>query len=102
MKILIIEDEASIAQVIRLYLEQANYTVLTASDGAAGLEMHAREQTDLGILDLMLPVVDGMEGCCRIRGWAGTPILMLTACPGGENRISGLGRVADDYRVKRL
>ncbi len=100
MKILIIEDEASIAQVIRLYLEQANYTVLTASDGAAGLELHAREQPDLVILDLMLPVMDGMEVCRRIRAWADTPILMLTARQGEEDRIAGLELGADDYLVK--
>src|SRR2546425_13379145 len=100
MKILIIEDEANIAQVIRLYLEQANYTVLTASDGAAGLELHAREQPDLVILDLMLPVMDGMEGCRRIRAWADTPILMLTARQGEEERIAGLELGADDYLVK--
>ena len=60
-KILIIEDEATIAQLIRLYLEQANFQVLTAGDGVAGLELHARERPDLVILDLMLPVMDGME-----------------------------------------
>ena len=100
MKILIIEDEANIAQVIRLYLEQANYTVLTASDGAAGLELHAREQPDLVILDLMLPVMDGMEVCRRIRAWADTPILMLTARQGEEDRIAGLELGADDYLIK--
>src|SRR2546427_6010418 len=99
MKILIIEDEANIAQVIRLYLERANYTVITASDGAAGLELHARERPDLVILDLMLPGMDGMEGCRRIRAWANKPILMLTARPGGGDRISGLGLGADDYLV---
>jgi two-component system, OmpR family, response regulator ResD len=100
MKILIIEDEANIAQVIRLYLEQANFTVLTASDGAAGLELHAREHPDLVILDLMLPVMDGMEVCRRIRAWANTPILMLTARQGEEDRIAGLELGADDYLVK--
>ena len=100
MKILIIEDEANIAQLIKLYLEQANYTVITASDGVAGLEMHAREQPDLVILDLMLPALDGMEVCRRIRAWANTPILMLTARQGEEDRIMGLEIGADDYLVK--
>src|SRR2546422_8908584 len=99
-KILIIEDEATITQLIRLYLEQANYQVLTASDGVAGLELHARERPDLVILDLMLPVMDGMEGCRRIRAWANTPILMLTARQGEEDRIAGLEAGADDYLVK--
>ncbi len=100
MKILIIEDEANIAQIIKLYLEQANFTTLTASDGAAGLEMHAREHPDLVILDLMLPALDGMEVCRRIRAWANTPILMLTARQSEEDRIAGLELGADDYLVK--
>ncbi len=100
MKILVIEDEANITQVIRLYLEQADYTVLSASDGIAGLELHAREHPDLVILDLMLPGLDGMEVCRRIRAWASTPILMLTARQGEEDRITGLELGADDYLVK--
>src|SRR5579862_5325421 len=100
MKILIIEDEANIAQVLRLYLEQSNYTVLVASDGVAGLELHAREHPDLVILDLMLPALDGMEVCRRIRAWANTPILMLTARQSEEDRIAGLELGADDYLVK--
>ncbi|HXZ05113.1 MAG TPA: response regulator transcription factor, partial [Ktedonobacteraceae bacterium] len=99
-KILIIEDEATIAQLIRLYLEQANFQVLTAADGVAGLEMHARERPDLVILDLMLPMLDGMEVCRRIRAWANTPILMLTARQAEEDRIAGLELGADDYLVK--
>jgi DNA-binding response OmpR family regulator len=100
MKILIIEDEINIARVIQLYLEQANYTVLVATDGVAGLELHAREHPDLVILDLMLPALDGMEVCRRIRAWANTPILMLTARQGEEDRIAGLELGADDYLVK--
>lgn len=100
MKILIIEDEANIAQVLRLYLEQAGYRVLTVGDGVAGLELHAREHPDLIILDLMLPAMDGMEVCRRIRAWANTPILMLTARQGEEERIAGLDIGADDYLVK--
>jgi DNA-binding response OmpR family regulator len=100
MKILIIEDETNIAQVLRLYLEQAGYDVLTASDGVGGLELHAREHPDLIILDLMLPTLDGMEVCRRIRAWANTPILMLTARQGEEDRIAGLDLGADDYLVK--
>jgi two-component system, OmpR family, response regulator ResD len=100
MKILIIEDEANIAQLIRLYLEQAGYVVSVASDGVAGLELHAREHPDLVILDLMLPMMDGMEVCRRIRAWANTPILMLTARQSEEDRIEGLELGADDYLAK--
>lgn len=99
-KILIIEDESNIAQLIRLYLEQAGYSVLTAGDGVAGLELHAREHPDLVILDLMLPALDGMEVCRRIRAWAATPILILTARNAEEDRIAGLELGADDYLVK--
>src|SRR5947199_10273994 len=99
MKILIIEDEANIVQLIRLYLEQAGYTVLAASDGVRRLELHAREHPDLVILDLMLPALDGMEVCRRIRAWASTPSLMLTARQGQEDRIAGLELGADDYLV---
>src|SRR5256884_7287542 len=100
MIILVIEDELNIARVIQLYLEQANYAVLVARDGVAGLELHAREPPDLVILDLMLPALDGMEVCRRIRAWANTPILMLTARQSEEDRIEGLELGADDYLVK--
>ncbi len=100
MKILVIEDEKNIVDVIRLYLEQAGYTVVSANDGIAGLELHAREHPDLVILDLMLPILDGMEVCRRIRNWANTPILMLTAKQEEEDRIGGLEAGADDYLVK--
>ncbi len=100
MKILVIEDENSIVQVLKLYLEQAGYSVISAGDGITGLELHAREHPDLVILDLMLPGLDGMEVCRRIRAWASTPILMLTARQGEEDRIAGLEMGADDYLVK--
>ena len=100
MKILIIEDETSIIQIIQLYLERAGYTVLSATDGIAGLELHAREHPDLVILDLMLPALDGLEVCRRIRSWAITPILMLTARQGEDDRVTGLELGADDYLVK--
>jgi DNA-binding response OmpR family regulator len=100
MKILVVEDEANIVDLIRLYLEQAGYAVSSAADGITGLELHAREKPDLVILDLMLPALDGMEVCRRIRAWANTPILMLTARQGEEDRIAGLELGADDYLVK--
>src|SRR2546430_16487488 len=102
MKILIIEDEATIAQVLRLYLEQATYTVLTASDGISGLELHAREHPDLVILDLMLPGIDGMEVCRRIRSWASTPILLLTERSGEDDPFEGIDMGADVYLVKHF
>ena len=69
-------------------------------DGADGLALHAREQPDLVILDIMLPAIDGFEVCRRIRAWSKTPILMLTARSSEEDRITGLDLGADDYLVK--
>lgn len=98
--ILVIEDEATIVRLLRLYLEQAGYRVLAASDGITGLELHARERPNLVILDLMLPGLDGLEVCRRIRAWANTPIVMLTARQSEDDRVQGLELGADDYITK--
>lgn len=98
--LLIIEDEDAIVRLLRLYLEQAGYRVLAASDGITGLELHARERPQLVILDLMLPGLDGLEVCRRIRSWANTPLLMLTARQSEEDRVQGLELGADDYITK--
>jgi len=99
-KILIIEDEEGIVHLLKLYLKDAGYNVVAASDGADGLALHAREHPDLVILDIMLPAIDGFEVCRRIRAWSKTPILMLTARGDEEDRIQGLDLGADDYLVK--
>ncbi|MHB8599423.1 MAG: response regulator transcription factor [Ktedonobacteraceae bacterium] len=99
-KILVIEDEEGIVHLLNLYLKDAGYDVVIARDGADGLALHAREHPDLVLLDIMLPAIDGFEVCRRIRAWSKTPILMLTARGGEEDRISGLDLGADDYLVK--
>ncbi len=99
-KILVIEDEEGIIHLLNLYLKDAGYTIVIARDGADGLALHAREQPDLVVLDIMLPAIDGFEVCRRIRAWSKTPILMLTARGGEEDRIAGLDLGADDYLVK--
>ncbi|GAC1424374.1 MAG: response regulator transcription factor [Ktedonobacteraceae bacterium] len=99
-KILLIEDEDGIVHLINLYLKNEGFTVVIAKDGADGLALHAREQPDLVILDIMLPAIDGFEVCKRIRAWSKTPILMLTARSSEEDRITGLDMGADDYLVK--
>ncbi len=99
-KILLIEDEDGIIHLINLYLKNDGFTVVIAKDGADGLALHAREQPDLVILDIMLPAIDGFEVCKRIRAWSKTPILMLTARISEEDRIAGLDLGADDYLVK--
>ena len=99
-KILIIEDEEGIVHLLKLYLKDAGFDVLVASDGADGLALHAREHPDLVILDIMLPALDGFEVCRRIRAWSKTPILMLTARVAEDDRITGLDLGADDYLAK--
>ncbi|MBE3559716.1 MAG: response regulator transcription factor [Ktedonobacteraceae bacterium] len=99
-KILIIEDEDGIIHLLNLYLKAAGYSIVVAKDGADGLALHAREQPDLVILDIMLPALDGFEVCRRMRAWSKTPILMLTARSDEDDRINGLELGADDYLVK--
>lgn len=99
-KILVIEDEDGIIHLLNLYLKNEGYSVVVAKDGADGLALHAREQPDLVILDIMLPAIDGFEVCRRIRAWSKTPILMLTARGSEDDRITGLDLGADDYLVK--
>ena len=99
-KILVIEDEEGIIHLLNLYLKDAGFTVVVARDGADGLALHAREQPDLVILDIMLPALDGFEVCRRMRAWSNTPILMLTARIAEDDRINGLELGADDYLAK--
>ncbi len=98
--ILVIEDEAGIAQLVQIHLEEAGFQVLTASDGLTGLGLHARERPDLVVLDLLLPGVDGWEVCQRIHQVAPTPVLMLTARRLESDRVRGLDLGADDYLTK--
>lgn len=98
--VLVIEDEESITQLVRLYLEQLGARVLAAEDGAAGLALFERDRPDLIILDLMLPELDGWEVCQRIRRTSSTPILMLTARRTEDDRVRGLELGADDYVTK--
>jgi two-component system response regulator ResD len=98
--VLVIEDEASIVRLLRLYLEEAGFRVIMALDGETGLAMHDREHPDVVVLDVMLPVVDGWEVCRRIRQAMSTPILMLTARRTEDDRVQGLDLGADDYLTK--
>jgi DNA-binding response OmpR family regulator len=98
-KILVVEDDAQIVRVLRLELEHEGYAVETASDGLAGLEKGLKEP-DLVILDVMLPKMDGLEVCTRIRAKSTVPIIMLTAKDRIPDRVSGLDLGADDYLTK--
>jgi DNA-binding response OmpR family regulator len=98
--ILVVEDEASIASFVALYLKNAGYTVRTASSGHDALGLAAAEQPALIVLDLMLPDLDGIEVCKRIRQDSDVPILMLTARDEDVDKIIGLEVGADDYLTK--
>lgn len=102
-KILVVDDEAVLLETIAYNLEQAGYEVITAADGASALEAAHRERPDLIILDLMLPVIDGLEVCRRLRredDTAGILILMLTAKSDEIDKVVGLEVGADDYVTK--
>lgn len=99
-KILIVEDEPSIAEVVSLYLRRAGFRVEVAQDGADALDMLERDIPDLIVLDLMLPKVNGLSITRWIRDRSDVPIIMLTARREEADRIAGLEMGADDYVVK--
>jgi DNA-binding response OmpR family regulator len=98
--VLVVEDEASIASFVSLYLKNAGYAVRTASNGTAALAEAESAQPALIVLDLMLPDIDGVEVCKRIRQRSDVPILMLTARDEDVDKIIGLEVGADDYLTK--
>ena len=99
-RILIIEDEESIAELEKDYLELSGFEVEIENDGADGLEKALGEDFDLIILDLMLPGIDGFEICKRFREKKNTPIIMVSAKKEDIDKIRGLGLGADDYITK--
>ena len=102
-KILVVDDEAVLAETIAYNLEQAGYQVTTASDGASALEAARSETPDLVILDIMLPEMDGLEVCRQLRresNTSTTPIMMLTAKGDEIDKVVGLEVGADDYVTK--
>ena len=98
--VLVVEDEASIASFVALYLKNAGYRVQTAGTGQEALDALSHDRPDLVILDLMLPDIDGIEVCRRIRRGSDLPILMLTARDEDVDKIIGLEVGADDYLTK--
>jgi two-component system, OmpR family, alkaline phosphatase synthesis response regulator PhoP len=99
-KILVIDDEEKIVTVLKAYLEQSGYQVVTAADGKAALTAFQREKPDFMILDLTLPGLDGLEVCRSVRRKSNIPILMLTARVEEADKLMGLELGADDYVVK--
>ncbi len=99
-KILVVDDELDIVKVVRAYLEQSGFRVITASDGQLALTLFRHEQPDLIVLDLNLPKMDGLEVCHAVRRESNVPIIMLTARVEETDRLIGLEIGADDYIVK--
>ncbi len=98
--ILVVDDEANIVELVRLYLEKEGYRVIEASNGEDALRCLEEDRPDLMILDIMLPQTDGWEVCKRARASSKLPIVMLTARDAEVDRIVGLELGADDYVVK--
>ena len=101
-KILIVEDEANIRELLRLYLEREGYAVIEAENGVEGIKLWKSEKPDMLLLDVMMPVMDGWAVCKEIRAESDVPIIMLTAKGETADRVSGLEMGADDYIVKPL
>ena len=99
-RILVVDDEVQIARVLRGYLEQAGFAVITAHDGREALRLARQEAPDLIILDLMLPEIDGLDVCRALRKESDVPIIMLTARVEETDRLIGLELGADDYVTK--
>ena len=99
-KVLIVEDDNNIAELLHLYLEKEGFETCVAKDGGKGVEFFRQFQPDLVLLDIMLPVMDGWSVLKKIREDAKTPVIMLTAKGETTDKVSGLEMGADDYIVK--
>lgn len=99
-KILVVDDDVNICELLRLYIERDDYQVVIANDGEQAVEIFNREQPDLVLLDIMLPKMDGWQVCKEIRKTSNRPIIMLTAKGELFDKILGLELGADDYIIK--
>jgi DNA-binding response OmpR family regulator len=99
-RVLVVDDDPTVAEVVVAYLHDADFEVDHAADGTTALELFAAAPPDLVVLDLMLPGIDGLEVCRRMRAVRETPIIMLTALGAESDRVVGLERGADDYVTK--
>ncbi|MWC28428.1 response regulator transcription factor [Paenibacillus sp. MMS18-CY102] len=99
-RILVVDDEERIRRLLKMYLEKEGYEIEEAEDGESALRMAAGKDYDLIMLDVMLPGIDGVEVCSRLRQVKATPVIMLTAKGEEMNRVQGFEAGADDYVVK--
>ena len=100
LNVLVIDDEKEIAELVEIYLVSDGYGVMTAQSGEEGIRMIRENDIHMVLLDLMMPGMDGMETCRRIREISNIPIIMLTAKDSDIDKIKGLGMGADDYVTK--
>ena len=99
-RVLVVDDDPTVTEVVSDYLRSAGFVVDHVADGFAAIEAEARIRPDLIVLDRMLPGIDGIEACRRIRATSSTPIIILTALGSEEERVRGLEAGADDYLTK--
>jgi DNA-binding response OmpR family regulator len=99
-RILVIDDEPAVTDLLAYNLRAANYEVLLAADGGEGLKLARQANPDLILLDLMLPIVDGLDVCRELRKTSGVPVIMITARGEESDRVVGLELGADDYVCK--
>ena len=100
MKILVVDDEALLVKGIRFNLKSEGYDVITGSNGQEAVEMAQKEQPDLIVLDVMMPVMDGLTACSKIREFSDVPIILLTAKVEDMDKLIGFDHGADDYLTK--
>lgn len=99
-KVLVVDDDKNICELLSLYLKNDGYTVVFAYDGSEAVTKAKEEKPNIIILDVMMPVINGWEACKLIRQFTDVPIIMLTALDSVENKVQGLNIGADDYIVK--
>ncbi len=100
MKILVVDDEDLLVKGIRFNLQNDGYEVLTGSNGEEALQIMQSEKPDLVILDVMMPVMDGLAACTRIREFSNVPVILLTAKSADMDKLIGFDHGADDYLTK--
>ena len=99
-KILVVDDEALLVKGIRFNLQNDGYEVITGSDGAEAVELARSQSPDLIVLDVMMPRMDGLEACSKIREFSDVPIILLTAKADDMDKLLGFDQGADDYLTK--
>ena len=100
MKILVVDDEALLVKGIRFNLKSEGYEVITGSNGQEAVDLTQRENPDLVVLDVMMPIMDGLTACSKIREFSNVPIIMLTAKVDDMDKLIGFDHGADDYLTK--